>query len=193
MAVTKNLIIKNKEYDSTRLFIIGSQSSNQNYYYTEASGTRYYINALGATADATIESVTTNAFLSFTSSSSATWSFDLIPMSPGNTCIIETKVLGMKSDGSGSFLMFARGGYRHSGSSLVKIGGSIDYLYKNDLSGASASFDVIGTSSVCLKINGVAGGSIDYDVHIDYTKSYHSLTFPNGGGAWLPPNIDPPN
>ena len=181
-----SVIIKNKEYDGTRLTIVGSHSSNQYLHYSEAVGQRYFVNEITAT-QSSMESVTFQAFLSFTSSNTTAWQFDLIPMYSGETVILETKVLGLKSDGSKGFLMNSFGGYRHSGSALTKIGGGITYDYKTDFTGATAYFTASATASISLIIQGTSGENIDFDVHINYTKGFHTLIAGGGGGVWFPP------
>lgn len=184
-----SLIIKNKIYDGTRLTIVGSQSGTRYYHYSEANGTRYYVNPISSTASPTLEAVTFDAYLSFTSSNSQTWDFTLIPMDTSNTCIVTTRVSGLKSDGSKGFLMNSFGGYRHSGSALTKIGGSFDYTYLSDFTGATAYFTASGTSSVNLVITGTSE-VIDWDVYINYSKGFHTLSGGGGGGGvWYP---DPP-
>lgn len=181
-------MIKNKLYDSVRLTIVGNQSGNQHYHYSEAYGVRNFINAASST-QSFMDSVSFQAYLSFTSSGTQSWNFNLIPMDYGHTAIINTQVLGLKSDGTKGFVMNSFGGWRHSGSSLVRIGGSITYDYKTDFTGATAYFTASGTSSVNLIIVGSSGDVIDWDVHINYTKGFHTLTIQPGGSLpiWYPP------
>ncbi len=186
MAVVQSTMIKNKEYDGVRLTIVGSQSGSQYYHYTEAVGFRHYVSSVGST-QSNMESVSFDAYLSFTSSGTQSWNFTLVPMEYATTTIIETKVLGLKSDGTKGFLMNSFGGYRHSGSALTKIGGSFTYDYKTDFTGATAYFTASATASVNLIINGSSGDVIDWDVHIKYSKGFHTLTTTSGGGGWYPP------
>lgn len=187
MAIVKSTMVKNKEYDGVRLTIVGSQSGDQYYHYTEAVGYRNYVSSVGSTQSG-LESVSFDAYLSFTSSGTQSWNFTLIPMEYATTAIVETKVLGLKSDGTKGFLMNTFGGYRHSGSALTKIGGSFTYDYKSDFTGATAYFTASATSSVNLIIQGTSGEVIDWDVHIKYSKGMHSLTSPssNPNPPWFP-------
>lgn len=179
-------IVKNKEYDSVRLTISATNSGATTRYYSEAAGYRYFYNTISSTASASMEAVTFNAYLSFTSSNANTWNFTLIPMDYGHTVMLETKVLGMRSDGSKGFMMNSFGGYRHAGSSLSKIG-NIQYTYCSDFTGgATAYFTASGTSSVNLVIGGESSTIIDWDVHIKYTKGYHTLVSGGGGGGGTP-------
>jgi len=187
----QSVMIKNKEYDGVRLTIVGSQSGGQYYHYSEAVGIRNFVNEIG-NPTSSMDSVSFNAYLSFTSSGVQTWDFSLIPMEYGTTAIVETRLLGMKSDGTKGFLMNSFGGYRHSGSALTKIGGSFTYDYKSDFTGATAYFTASATASVNLVIIGSSGDVIDWDVHIKYTKGYHSLTIPSGipiDRPWYPPPL----
>jgi len=185
-----NSIVKNKEYDGVRLTISGTASGSASTYYTEAVGYRYFYNQIGSTSS-NMEAVSFNAYLSFTTSNAATHSFTLIPMDYGHTVMLETRVLGLKSDGSKGFMMNSFGGYRHAGSSLSKIG-NIQYTYCSDFTGgATAYFTNFGTSSVNLVIGGEASTTIDWDIHIKYTKGYHTLVSGGGGGGSIPPWYPP--
>lgn len=192
MANINSLIIKNKLYDNTRLTIVGSQSGNSYIHYSEANGTRFYVNQLTATGPAPLETITFNAYLSFTSSGTQSWNFKLIPVNVGNTVIMQTKILGMKSDGTKAFLMNSFGGWKHSGSTLTTIGGPLTYDYKTDFTGATAYFTASATASIDMIIKGSSGDIIDWDVYIDYTVGYHSLTaitpLVNQPAPWYPPN-----
>lgn|SRR5574343_1648 len=191
MAIQPSVMIKSKGYEGTRLTIAGSYSSNQYLHYAEASGNRYYVNEISAT-QSDMGSVTFDAFLSFTASNATPWQFDLVPMQPGQSLIIDNFIVeGFKSDGTAQFLMQAFGGYRYSTTTLSKSG--INYQYINDgLTGATAYFTASGTTSVSLVISGVAATNIDFDVHIRYIKSYHTLlNTSSGGGAWFPDPIIP--
>lgn len=183
-----NSIVKNKEYDGVRLTISGTASGSASTYYTEAVGYRYFYNQIGSTSS-NMESVSFNAYLSFTTSNAATHSFTLIPMDYGHTVMLETRVLGLKSDGSKGFMMNSFGGYRHAGSSLSKIG-NIQYTYCSDFTGgATAYFTNFGTSSVNLVIGGESSTTIDWDIHIKYTKGYHTLVAGSSGPVnppWYP-------
>lgn len=185
-------IVKSKEYDGVRLTLVGSMSSTQYYHYAEALGTRHYINEIGSTAGQDLDAASFNTYMSFTSSGTETWDFTLIPMSTGETVMIETNISGLNSDGSKGFTSHIFGSYRHSGSALTTIGPSLDYFIKNDFTTAvHASFSAHGTSSINLKIYGDSGQVIDWDLHIKYTKGFHPLTTGGGGGS-NPPVIYPP-
>lgn len=184
-------IVKNKGYDSVRLTISATAGGSASTFYTEAVGYRHFYNPISATVS-DMESVSFNAYLSFTTSNSATYSFTLIPMDYGETAMLETKVLGYS--GNKGFIMNSFGGYKHIGATLSKIG-NIQYTYCTDFTGgATAYFTNFGTSSVNLVIGGESSTTIDWDIHIKYTKGYHSGFSPGGGGGgsipskpWYPP------
>lgn len=180
-----SIMIKNNNYDGTRLTLVGSQSGIQTVHYSEASGTRYYVNQLSGT-QSSMDSVTFNAHLTFTSSGTQSWEFKLIPMNIGETALINTKVSAINSSGSKGYMMNSFGGYRHSGTSLVAVGTGMTYTHLTDFTSASASFGVSGTASITLKTTGQTSEVIDWDIHISYTKGYHTLVAPSGGGGWYP-------
>ena len=188
MAITKYIMIKNKLYDTVRLTIVGSQSSTTNYHYTEAEGNRYYANLVGST-QSNLEAVSFEAYLSFTSSGTQSWNFNLIPMEYGHTAMIETNVVGMNSTGSKGYGARVFGVWRHAGSTLVAVGGSMDTTTKTDFTSASCSFTASATASISMNISGQTSETIDWDVHIKYTKGYHTVV---AGSPVVPPPWYPP-
>lgn len=192
MAIKKNLLIRNRHYQNARLTIVGSQSTDLIYYYTEATGNRYYYSKLSSTQSMMdMESATFESFLSFTMSGASTYYFNMVPMEAGTSVFLDFKVVGFNSSGSKSYLMKSFGGYRHSGSALTAIGGSITYDTKTDFTTASASFTTIGTASVQLVVSGQTSETIDWDIHIKYIKGFHDLIIPSGGGGGIPGPIYP--
>jgi len=179
----KNLLTRNNRYDKVRLVIVGSQSGVQNYYYTEANGDRYYFNQLSSTASADMESATFNSFLSFTMSNAVIYSFDLVPMLPGESVMIETKAVGLNATGTKGYLMTSFGGFRQFGATLSIIGSTINYTTKTDFGPAGVSFSAAGTQSVKMNVYGQSGEKIDWDVHIRYTKGFHSLSYAGSTGS----------
>jgi hypothetical protein len=179
MSVTKNLLIRNNEYSNVRLTISGSQSGDSFIYYTEARGDRFYYNPIGSTASPNMEAATFQSFLSFTQSGATTHQYRLIPLLPNETVMVESKVLGINDNGSKGYVMKSFGAYRHNGTNIVAVGGSINYETKTDFTGASASYQISGTQSICLCFTGQTGETIDWDVYINYTKGFHDLTLQN--------------
>lgn len=177
MAIVKNLLTRNNQYNGVRLVIQGQQGSDTHYYYTEASGDRYYFNQVSSTASSDMEAATFRSFLSFTMSNFQTFTFSLIPMLSGESCMIETRVVGVNKTGTKSYMMKSFGGFRHSGSTLQVIGGSITYDTKSDFTSASASFTASGTQSIIMRVTGQTSEEIDFDVYIDYRKGFHSLSY----------------
>lgn len=185
MAIIKNLLTRNNQYSGVRLVIQGAQGNDINYYYTEAAGDRYYFNQISSTASPDMESATFRSFLSFTMSNFQSFTFSLIPMEKGESVMIETRVVGINSSGSKGYMMRSFGGFRHSGTALQAIGGTLVYDTRTDFTSASASFTASATASIVLRVTGQASESIDWDVHISYTKGFHSLS--SAGSTATPP------
>lgn len=190
MSATASLIIKNKIYEGTRLTIVGSQSGNRWLHYSEANGTRYYVNPI-TTESSSLEAVTFDAYLSFTSSNTTPWAFSLIPMDTGHSVVLNTQMTGNKQDGSKMFVLNSFGAYKHTGSALSVCGSGISYTIMSDFTGATAYFTASGTSSVNLVVVGTSE-IIDWDIFIRYTKGYHTLVAGGGGGVVAPPPWYPP-
>ena len=190
----KNLLIKNNTYDGVRAVIQASQSGVDNYYYTEARGDRYYYSITGATAAPRLETVTFDAYLSFTMSGAVTYTLDIIPMSTGETCFLDVQCTAVNSSCSKGYVAKAFGGFRHTGSTLAKIQNQIDIQYHSDFSsGVAMDFSAAGTQSVRMSISGVAGETIDWDIYLKYTKGYHTLTTGGGSGGGTPWYPTPPS
>ena len=177
----KNSLFRNKEYDGVRLTIVGSQSGVQNIYYTEASGSRYYYQIIGTTTSPDMESATFDSFISITQSGVATASFDIIPMLTGETVMLETRAVAINANGSKGYVCRSFGGWRHSGSSLSVIGSGVDYLVRTDFSsGLGITFSSVGTQSVRMTLTCPSGENVDWDIHLRWTKGFHSIS--SGGG-----------
>lgn len=187
--MSDTLLIRNNSYEKVRLKVFGDEDGTSTQYYTEANGNRYYYNIVSSTQSATMQSATFESFLSFTMSGTQSFQFSLIPMLPEETVMIETKVVGLNLDGSKGYIMKSFGGFKHDGTNLDIVGPSIDYDTKSDFTSASASFTQSGTSSVCLCLSGEVDETIDWDIHINYTKGFHTLTT---GAPPSPPPIYPP-
>jgi len=179
----KNTLFRYKPYDGVRLtyttFILGVE----NTFYAEASGNRYYYSLLGTTAS-DMESASFNSFISVTMSNYRVYTFDAIPMLPGESVFIESVALGMNSTGSKAFLSKTWGGFRHSGSTLQEIGGTGSFTYdvKKDFTGCDFEWFPNGTQSIYFNVVGQSGETIDWDIHIRYTKGFHSLATPGAPG-----------
>jgi len=185
----KNLLIKNNTYGGVRAVIQASQSGVDNYYYTEARGDRYYYSITGSTQSPRLETVTFDAYLSFTMSGAVTYTLDIIPMSTGETCFLDVQCSAVNASCSKGYIAKAFGGFRHTGSTLAKIQNQIDITDHSDFSAAVAmDFSAAGTQSVRMTLTGVAAETIDWDIYLKYTKGYHTLTTGGGGGGtpWYP-------
>lgn len=180
---TKNLLIKNNIYDGVRAVIVASQSGVQNYYYTEARGDRYYYSVTGSTASPTLETVNFNAYLSFTMSGAVTYELSMIPMGKGDTCFLNMSCSAVNASGSKGYLSKVFGGFRHTGSALSIVGGTIDYQTKTDFTTVGVSFSASGTQSVRMVLTGQTSETVDWDIYVNYTKGYHTLVTGGGGGS----------
>lgn len=188
MAVVQSLLIRNNLYNGVRLTIVGSQSGDEYFYYSEANGNRYFINEIGGTVSNVMESADFNSFLSFTQSGTVSTTFELIPMDTGDSCMIETKVFGVNSSGTKSYMMKSFGGYVHNGSSLSLVGSGIQYDTIGNFTTGSASFTQSGTQSICLCVSGETGELVDWDVYIKYSKGFHTLVYsPDRSKVIYPP------
>jgi len=181
----KNLLIKNNTYDGVRAVITASQSGVQNFYYTEARGDRYYYSVTGSTASPVLETVNFNSYLSFTMSGAVTYELQMIPMAKGDTCFLNMSCSAVNASGSKGYLSKVFGGFRHTGSALSVVGGSIDYETKTDFTTVGVSFSAFGTQSVRMVLTGQTSEVIDWDVYVNYTKGYHTLVT-GGGGTSVP-------
>jgi hypothetical protein len=186
MALVKSLLIKNNLYNGVRMVIQGSQSSDTYYYYTEASGDRFYFTSISGTQSPSLESASFRTFFSMTQSSTdGDFTYDLIPMSTGNSVMIETKVVGVNGDNTKYYMMKSFGGFVHDGTNLDNIG--MNYEVVGNFVSGGASFSQSGTSSVKLTMTPETSETIDWDIHIYYTKGFHTVS--GGGGSPLTPPV----
>jgi len=186
------LLFKNIPYDKTRMTIVATQSGVINYYYTEAAGSRFYYTFIGATASPDLQAASYEGFISFTMSGAVTHEFNICPLLEGETVMFNTEVTALNLDATKGYIMDSFGGYRHNGTLPVVIGGSITYDEKTDFSSISARFFVIGTQSVGLRFVGQVSQEVDWNVHIQYKKGFHSVIYGPGGGGTVQKPIYPP-
>ena len=184
-----NLLTRNYPYNGVRAVINASQSGVAFTYFVEGGGERYYVNRISSTASV-MESASFQSFMSFTMSGFATYSVDLIPMESGETAMIDTHVVALNSSGSKGYVARFFGGFRHSGSQLAAIGGSIDSNVKTDFSTVVVSFTQSGTASVQMRLVGQTSETLDWDVHVAYTKGFHSI---GSSQSTTPPIYPKPN
>jgi hypothetical protein len=175
------LLFKNIPYNKTRMTIAATQSGVVNYYYTEAAGSRYYYTFIGATAAPDLQAASYDGFISFTMSGAATHEFDISPLNEGETVMINTEVTALNIDASKGYLMDSFGGYRHNGTSISMIGSTITYDEKTDFSTVSARFFIIGSQSIGVRCVGQTSQVLDWNIHIQYKKGFHSVIFGPGG------------
>ena len=174
--MSKNLLVKNIPFEGVRAVISASQSGIPFTYYSQGGGDRYYVNFISSTASAVLESATFQSFLSFTMSGAVNYSFDIVPMLTGESIVIDTIVYAQNSTSSKGYLSKHFGSFRHSGSALTVIGGSIDKTTKTDFTTVNATFSTSGTQSIRLTVSGETSETLDWDVHISYKKGYHSIS-----------------
>jgi hypothetical protein len=186
------LLFKNIPYDKTRMTIVATQSGVVNYYYTEASGSRFYYTFIGATAAPDLQAASYEGFLSFTMSGNVTHEFNICPLGTGETVMFNTEISVLNIDASKGYLMDTFGGYRHNGSGISMIGSSITYTTKTDFTGVSASFFTIGTQSIGIRCIGQTSQTLDWNIHIQYKKGFHTVVFGPGGGQPQKPIYPPP-
>jgi hypothetical protein len=184
-----NLLTRNYPYNGVRAVINASQSSVEYTYFVEGSGQRYYVNRISSTSSV-MESASFQSFMSFTMSGFATYSVDLIPMEAGESVMIDTHIVALNSTGSKGYVSRHFGGFRHSGSTLTAIGGSIDSNVKTDFSTVAVTFTQSGTQSVRLRLVGQTSETLDWDIHVAYTKGFHSIS---ASQSSIPPIYPKPN
>jgi hypothetical protein len=173
------ILFKNIPFSDVRLTLSATGSVIDNYV-TEGIGDRYYYKDLGtASSVLNMEAATFRSFVSFTQSSTAVTELVIAPMLPNEIITVECSVTGINEDGSKGYTMKSFGGYIHDGSTINMIGSSIDYTQKSDFTSASASYDVLGTASVCLIFSGESGEVIDWDIYINFRKGYTDLLIQN--------------
>lgn len=182
----ENVMSKNKPYDGVRLTILGLISGLTYSHYCEATGNRFYVNEVNSPT-ASLDAATFNSHLTFTTNDTQSWEFILIPMSTGETLMMETRVSALNVTGTKGYMMSSFGGYRHSGATLSVIGSGISYNKISEFTVASASFITSGSQSINMKVDGESGEIINWDISIDYKKGYHSLIAPPMiRGPWYP-------
>jgi hypothetical protein len=188
MSIVKNLLIRNNKYEGVRLTIVGTQSGQITYNYTEANGNRYYFNSVGvAGGNPIMESATFQSFLTFTQSGAVTYEYNLIPMEPGETVFLDITGVAVNSSASKGYLRRAYGAYRHSGSALTAFGIGILYTTRSDFADVAMTLIPNGTQSITLRCVGQVSENVDWDIHINYTKGFNSL----GQDPFTPPPSKP--
>lgn len=177
------LLFKNIPYDKTRMVITATQSGIVNYYYTEAQGSRYYYTFIGATESSSalsLQAASFDAFLSFTMSGAQTHEFDIAPLLPGETIMFNTEVAALSIDASKAYVMDSFGGYRHNGTNIALIGSTMSYKEMSDFSTVSARYAISGSQSVIIRCVGQTSQVIDWNIHIQYKKGFHTVVFGPG-------------
>lgn len=180
-----NLLVKQKEYSGVRSLIVATQSGLTSTYFAEGGGQRYYINQISSTASAVLQAASFETFLSFTMSGTATFSMQMVPMAPGQSVLIDMSVIALNSNGTKGYAEKLMTSYRHSGATLTKIG-QIQSTRISDFSSVYATFSTTGTQSVNLICYGQSGELIDFDIFINYKKSYHAIQNISGGQSITP-------
>lgn len=188
------LLFKNKPYDGVRLTIAATQSGVINYFYTEAIGERYYYTFINSTEPPSLEAATFKAFLSFTQSGISTHEFNIIPIQDGETCMLNIKAIALNASATKAYMMETYGGFRHDGSNIYMIGGTMSYNHRSDYTSAQLTTEVrkSGTQSIVLRCIFSTSDTVNWDIHLDYTKGFHSIIFGPGGDPSSRPIYPPP-
>jgi hypothetical protein len=105
--------------------------------------------------------------------------------------MFNTEVSALNIDASKGYLLDTFGGFRHNGTSISAIG-SMTYDEKTDFSTLSARFFIIGTQSIGIRCVGQTSQVIDWNIHIQYKKGFHTVIFGPGGGQAQRPIYPPP-
>lgn len=184
MALIKNLLIKNNQYNDVRMTISGEEGSDTVNYYTEASGDRYYYTKISATASPVMEAATFNSFFSTETTGAQSHKYKLVPMFDGDSCLMEVKVVCINITGTSGYYGISRGMFIKSSGSIRSVGSGMIVDSETDFIGVNISFTYVGNQFIFLTLNGITGETIDWDVHINYTKGFHTLA----GGGSLPPS-----
>jgi hypothetical protein len=97
-------------------------------------------------------------------------------MVDGNSVMIETRAVAVNQDASKGYMMKSFGGFVNNGTTLDSIGTGIQYDTVTDFTTVAATFTQSGTQSVCLCLTGQTSQVLDWDIHVNYTKGFHSLS-----------------
>lgn len=176
-----SVLFRNKPFGGVRLSYQTTILGNDVTYFSEGVGNRYYYTLIGSTnSTPQMESSSFQSFLSFTMSNYNVRDFTVIPMLPGEIVFIESTATAVNSDGSKAFLSRCWGGWRHSGTDLKIIGGTSSFTYSVATDFSGVAFDIFnsGTQSITFQFVGQTGETLDWDVYINYTKSFRSLSNP---------------
>lgn len=187
---TKNLLMKNIPYGGVRSVIPANQSGADYTYFSEGSGNRYYVNQISSTASPTLESATFDSYLSFTMSHNQTFYFDLVPMDKGNSVVINTIIYAQNKAATKGFVQKSFGAWKHSGSTLTHVGAGMSDIKESDFPTGqlTAQWSAGATQSIRLTCSNTTSDEVDFDIHISYTKGYHSvITPPNTNDPVSPP------
>lgn len=174
----KKLISKVNSFSGVRAVISGSSSVasiGEQTWYSEGRGDRFYVNEISSTASAVMESATFVSYLSFTMSGASQQKFDIIPMSAGESCFTETVVYGQNLSAGLGYCERFFAAWRHSGSSLSLVGGTVSSTKLTDFTGVNTQWGTTATQSISLTFFGQSGQTIDFDVYIRYTKGAHAI------------------
>lgn len=178
--MSANILFKNREFNGVRLTYKRTDgSSDIDTNYGEGRGDRFYYSILES--DITqMEAATFNSFISVTQSGDVTHYIELVPMLPGELVDFNLTVSSINEDSTKGFISNPRGGFIHTGSVIKPIGGSasLSYDIKSDFSSVDTHFHVNGTQSISIAIVGESGEDLDWNLFIDYKKSFHSISSP---------------
>lgn len=176
----KKLISKNVPYQGVRAVIVGSQSTNQFTWYSEGRGDRFYVNEITGTATPVLEAASFQSYLSFTSSGTQSFQFNIIPLGKGENCVVETTIYAQNYSAQKGYIEKVVGAWRHTGTSINLVGGTLSRTRFTDFTTVDTTWGAVGTQSVRITCLGQTSELIDWDIYINYTKGTHLIATQSG-------------
>jgi hypothetical protein len=180
-----NILFKNREFDGVRFTYTRADFPSGTIVdqtYSEGSGNRYYFNILGSTASEQMEAATFQSFISVTMSGAVTHFIELVPMEPGELVYFDMTVTSVNGPVDKGFVANPKGSFIHTGSDILPVGGTAGLTYdiRTDFTSVNTAFIINATASVALGITCESGETLDWNLFVDYKKSFHSISSPPG-------------
>lgn len=145
--------------------------------YSEGSGVRFYYSLLADDEVPLMEASSFESFISFTMSGAVTHLIEVVPMDKGDIVKFNTHITGANGLLTKGFLADMTGGFIHTGTDLLPIGGTagLSYNIKTDFSTLDCEFIVNATQSISIGVSGEAGEIIDWNIFVEYKKSFSQI------------------